>query len=248
MKELRHDGERVYKVYKITSPNGKVYIGMTKQTLKRRFERGRGYRYNTVFYNDILKYGWDNFSTEVLFDDLDKETASDKEAEMVAKFKSNVAEFGYNLDSGGKNYHNEATKEKIRLGNKGKYVSQETRNKLSQSRTGLLVGEKNPFYGKHHTEETKRKHSEFMKGNQYNKGHHHTEEFKHMKSQQMREKYSNGGNPNCKKVYQYDADGRCIAEYVSASDAARQNGKSQTWMHHKVNDPKCKEWSYEKRT
>lgn len=38
----------------------------------------------------------------------------------------------------------------------------------SRMKTSVAVkGEKNPFYNKHHTEENKKKHSEFMKGNQY---------------------------------------------------------------------------------
>ena len=53
------------------------------------------------------------------------------------------------------------------LHNKGKHHSDETKRKMSES----LKGEKNPFYGKHHTEETKKKLSEAKKGkNPWNKG------------------------------------------------------------------------------
>ena len=45
------------------------------------------------------------------------------------------------------------TREKNRQAHIGKHPSDETRAKLSESRTG----EKNPFYGKHHSEETKAK-------------------------------------------------------------------------------------------
>lgn len=84
-------------------------------------------------------------------------------------------------------HHSEETKRKIGLGNKGKIiserhrkavaeanrkriVSQETRHKMSESRKG----EKNPFYGKTHTEETKAK----MRGNTYGLGYKHTDEVK----------------------------------------------------------------------
>ena len=57
--------------------------------------------------------------------------------------------------------------EHIRLHNQGKHHSDETRRKMSES----LKGEKNPFYGKHHSEETRRKMSEAKKGkNTWNKG------------------------------------------------------------------------------
>lgn len=50
-------------------------------------------------------------------------------------------------------HHTEEEKRKIGEGNKGKEVTQETRDKLRQA----MSGENNPFYGKHHTEEAKRK-------------------------------------------------------------------------------------------
>ncbi len=43
-------------------------------------------------------------------------------------------------------------------GKKGIY-SEETLNKMSEAQKGKRVGENNPFYGKHHTEETKNKNS-----------------------------------------------------------------------------------------
>jgi hypothetical protein len=42
----------------------------------------------------------------------------------------------------------------------GKHHSEETKKKMSAS----LKGEKHPFYGKHHSEETKKKMSEAKKG------------------------------------------------------------------------------------
>ena len=47
-----------YCVYKHTSPNGMVYIGITRQNPIKRWMNGKGYSYNTYFYNAILKYGW----------------------------------------------------------------------------------------------------------------------------------------------------------------------------------------------
>jgi len=46
----------------------------------------------------------------------------------------------------------------------GRHHSEETRKKQSEKKKGKYLGENNPFYGKHHSEETKRKQSEKMKG------------------------------------------------------------------------------------
>lgn len=45
-----------YTVYFHTFPNGKRYIGITKQEPKRRWRDGKGYEGQAV-YNAILKYG-----------------------------------------------------------------------------------------------------------------------------------------------------------------------------------------------
>ena len=91
----------MYCVYKHTSPNGKVYIGITKQYPLNRWHNGYGYRSNPYFFKAIIKYGWDNFKHEILFDGLTKLEAESKEIELIAKYKSNHYLYGYNLDNGG---------------------------------------------------------------------------------------------------------------------------------------------------
>nr|DAX47865.1 MAG TPA: intron associated endonuclease [Bacteriophage sp.] len=44
-------------VYKHTSPSNKVYIGITKLNLIKRWQGGKGYINNTYFFRAILKYG-----------------------------------------------------------------------------------------------------------------------------------------------------------------------------------------------
>ena len=91
-----------YKVYKHTNlKNGKVYVGITKQDLKRRWQNGKGYVDNNYFYSSIKKNGWDNFEHELLFDNLSKIKAQQKEIELIKKFKSNDRKFGYNMSKGG---------------------------------------------------------------------------------------------------------------------------------------------------
>ena len=127
-----------YCVYKHTFPNGKVYIGITGQKPENRWGlNGRGYNKQPLMHSAIRKYGWDSIKHEVLFNELTKEEAEQKEIELISSYKSNQIEFGYNSTSGGSVFlHSEETKNKIRNANSG---------------------ENAPWYGKHLLEETKRK-------------------------------------------------------------------------------------------
>lgn len=92
--------ERKYCVYKHTTPNGKVYIGLTGQEPESRWRGGGGY-YKQIFGRVINKYGWDNIKNEILHDDLTHEEACILEVEEIAKHKSTNSRYGYNLTSGG---------------------------------------------------------------------------------------------------------------------------------------------------
>lgn len=83
--------------------NGRVYIGITKNKPYKRWKNGEGYRLvKGDFYADIQKYGWDSFEHEILYEDLSYDEAIKKERELVATYKSNQPEFGYNLTQGGR--------------------------------------------------------------------------------------------------------------------------------------------------
>lgn len=90
-----------YCVYKHTSPVGKVYIGITCQNPSARWRGGLGYQHNEYFFRAILKYGWENFTHEIIFDSLTKAEACAAEIELIAAYKSNTEQFGYNLTTGG---------------------------------------------------------------------------------------------------------------------------------------------------
>lgn len=92
---------RKYTVYKHTNKsNGKVYVGITKQAVERRWQNGHGYA-GTYFWNAIKKYGWDGFEHEVLFTGLTKEAACDMERFLIKYYQSNNREYGYNVSIGG---------------------------------------------------------------------------------------------------------------------------------------------------
>ena len=139
--------DKKFCVYKHTSPNNKSYIGITSQSLNRRWKNGNGYKNNKHFTRAIQKYGWDNFEHTILEDNLTLEEAYEKEQYYIDLFNTYNSDYGYNLTKGGD-------------GVKGIVFSEETLLKMSEN----FIGENNPFYGKHHTEETKEKLSNHFKG------------------------------------------------------------------------------------
>lgn len=100
--QYRFDSEeKIYKIYKHTSPSSKVYIGMTKQTVDRRSQNGNGYNTQRLFWNAIQKYGWENFEHDILEDNLTHDEACEREQYYIRLYKSNIRKFGYNVTSGG---------------------------------------------------------------------------------------------------------------------------------------------------
>lgn len=91
-----------YIVYKHENlSNGKIYIGITSNTPKRRWKAGNGYKHNDYFYKAIKKYGWDNFNHEILYENLTKEEAEKIEIKLIKMYDSTNKEKGYNIHTGG---------------------------------------------------------------------------------------------------------------------------------------------------
>lgn len=133
-----------YTVYKHTTPNNKVYIGITLLSPNIRWANGRGYR-NQYFNKAINKYSWDKIKHEIIADGLSKEEAEKMEIELIRVYKSNNSKYGYNITDGGISIgkHSEQTIEKLKIVN---------------------AGTSNGFYGKKHSESTRNKISVAMKG------------------------------------------------------------------------------------
>lgn len=202
--------ERTYKVYIHEFPNEKVYIGITCQNVDIRWRKnGEGYCQQPYLCNVIKKYGWDNIIHDILEINLTLEDAWEAERYWISYCESNNPKYGYNIDSGGGTGKSlsEETKKKIAKGNKGKYISSETREKLRQNVIGTknpmygMCGELNPFYGKHHTEETRKILSEKTKG-----------------------KYKGHNNPAAKQVVQLDLDGNYINTFSCIKEASVSTG------------------------
>lgn len=84
-----------YKVYRHTFPNGKIYIGITLQTLEER--KSSGYYHNANMQNAIREFGWQNIKSEILFEGLTKKQALKQEARLIRQHKSNNSQSGYNI-------------------------------------------------------------------------------------------------------------------------------------------------------
>ena len=151
-----------YSVYKHTFPNGKVYIGITKQKPEIRWSGGKGYYSQIRMKRAIEKYGWDNIKHEVLFTGLTKNEAQEIEIELISKYDSANPKKGYNIDLGGnlRAPLSQEAKEKLRASNLGKTIPKEVRMKISRSTKGV----KAYWYGRKHTEGTKALISEHRKG------------------------------------------------------------------------------------
>lgn len=191
-------------IYCYISPSGKKYIGKT--SVKRENKRKAEHKYkakikNGHFQNAVNKYGIDNFIYFPVAYCATEQEAFDVEKYLISKYKTNDKNYGYNLTDGG------------------------------EGTSGISrYGSKNSFYGKHHTEETKRKISEankgkvcFWKGKKLSDEHkknmsisrigksHHTQEW----INELKIRYGRDNNPAAKPV-----------EYYSTNSSFRSNFKS----------------------
>jgi group I intron endonuclease len=128
-----------YCVYMHIAPNGKKYVGITKD-IRQRWCYGNGYKNHKYFWKAIVKYGWDNFQHIILLDNLSAEQAKEYEKLFIALFNSNNPEFGYNLTKGGDGIsgykHTKESKDKIGKASHERKRSQETRKRMSQAQRG----------------------------------------------------------------------------------------------------------------
>lgn len=207
-------------VYKHTTPNNKVYIGITKQLPHKRWgKNGNGYKvHNKHFYNAILKYGWDNIKHEILFTNLSKEEACEKEIELINFYKSNLPQYGYNKSTGGEMSasgckRSKETRLKISIARKGVPMKEETKHLLSESRKG----KKSVWYGKHHTDETRRKISEWNRQHRVSKVVDNSKK-EYIRSEETRRKIADATKI---PILQFSLNDEFICEYESILSASQ---------------------------
>lgn len=90
--------ERQYSVYKITSPSGRSYVGLTRLAVQERWRQHKKVNKNHPFYNAIKKYGAENFKIETLLSRLTLEEAQENEIRFIAGQQN-----PYNISIGGEN-------------------------------------------------------------------------------------------------------------------------------------------------
>lgn len=152
------------------SPSDKVYVGITSQKPEARWFNGRGYCYNTHFYNAILKYGWDNFQHIIVEENLSQEKACELEIDLIKKYKSNNPKYGYNHSTGGDlsavgTVISEETRKKLSKASKGRKLSESAKEKVRIANSGP----NNHHYGKHLSEEHRKHISDALRGKKYKK-------------------------------------------------------------------------------
>ena len=131
-------------IYLITdNTNGKKYVGQTIHSAQERFvQHCKPSETNCRLLNRAIQaHGKENFTVTVLEEVQSAERLDEREIYWISALGT-LSPHGYNLNGGGNG--------------KG-IVSEETRQRLSESLRGKFAGEKNPFYGKTHTEESLRK-------------------------------------------------------------------------------------------
>ena len=213
-------------VYLFTNKvNGKKYVGQAVDSARRYKQhiatsyRDNGSRdYNCPFHNAIRKYGIENFTFEILLDNLTKEEMDYWEIYYIQFYDTLVnSGKGYNVAAGGNSGNKfagktpeemEIIKRKIgekskgRKANLGKTLSEDTKKKISDSQKERLKDKtKCSMYGKQHSKESKQKNSDSRKG-----------------------KCSGAENGRARKVGQYTLDAQLIATFDCVKHAEQHIG------------------------
>lgn len=157
--------------------NGKKYIGITSQKPEQRWRNGNGYINNEYFFRAIKKYGWHNFTHEILYANLNQNEAEKIEVKLICEYKTQQNQNGYNIESGGNSTGRvpESTRQKIKEALTGHVCSEDTRKKISESKKGKI----SPNKGIKMTSEQIQKNRESHIGQKaWNKGRSWTDEEK----------------------------------------------------------------------
>jgi group I intron endonuclease len=228
--EIYNDTYCVY--VHINKINGKMYVGRTingDNPEKRWGSDGFGYKKCPLFWKAICKYGWNNFEHEIIASALTKNEADNFERLLIDKLRTRDRNYGYNLTDGGDGFTGEFTYEHRKHMSEAQRNrpprTEETRRKLSEA----IKGEKHPFYGKHLSEEHKKKIGDAQRGIPVTdvarmnmckgqKGHIVTEETK----RKISESHKGVNGPKAKSVLQFDLNGKFIRQWDFIKQASEE--------------------------
>lgn len=187
----------VYKIENIIT--GKVYIGSTNDFYRRKHEHFwelmNKSHHSVKLQSDYDKYGEENFSMSII-EECEDDVRLDREQHYIDLYDS--ANKGYN-----------------------------TSDSAYFSKAGFCTmdkdGENNPFYGKHHSEETRQKLRETWERTRAERsGFTHSDETK----DKIRKTKIGNRNPNATHILQYDLDGNFLKEWDCIADIVEFYGMS----------------------
>ena len=186
-------------IYMWSSPSGKSYIGQSVDLQKR---KGAFLRFGDRYGGEKINCARKKYNHKSLWNykvleycGIDK--LDERERYYIELY--DTINNGYNCESGG---------------NENKIVSDEVKRKLSEAMKGKRCGENHPMWGRHLTEEQKRKMSKAKKGeNNPMYGKHRDDETK----DKIRLRHN-------KPVVQYTKEGEFVAEYESTLVAKNITG------------------------
>lgn len=131
--------------------NGKAYVGSSLAAKNRlnghKSLLRRNKHYNRKLQSEYNKYGLDAFEFAIIEDGVNPSKMLIKEEYYIDRLGSNHPESGYNT-------------RKIVDSNLGLELSKESKERIRVAK----LGDKNPFFSKHHTEESRKKMSDARKG------------------------------------------------------------------------------------
>lgn len=182
-------------VYKITNRvNGKFYIGSTCD-IKRRMHEHFGELRRNVHCSKKFQSDYDTYGRDSFYVEILEECEDSIKKDMEQYYMDllDPVTNGYNQSS----------------------------NAYTNSIPHPMYGKDNPFYGRHHTEETK---AILRKNGEMHIGTKHSEETK----KKMSEKAKRSNNANATTVLQYDTDMNFIREWDCVADACEFYG----WNSH----------------
>lgn len=171
-------------IYRISFSNGKNYIGQTTNTaLDRILQHIRTSKYNTKnypIYNAMRKFDAFDLFIECICKNIDE--LNIQESIFIQKYNS--INNGYNCDSGGSNkVLSQETRDKISNSKKGWKMTIEQRSKLSASTMGRMPWNKGTSGLQRHTESQNKEMSKRMAGiNNPMYGKAHSQETKDLQS------------------------------------------------------------------
>lgn len=223
------NGQQIFSIYRwFNLENGKIYFGKTERIPEIRKNEHIADAYNTNrdhyhIHDSIKSYGIQKFSFEIIFQCKNHVDLDWAEAYFIKYYNTTNKKNGYNLTYGGD----------------GGKISEQTRIKMSESK----LGEKNSFYGKTHTEETRKKLSEQRIGKNIGQdnpfyGKTHTEENRKIMSENIKKQFENLGHPRLGKTFTEKSKNKMSESHKMIQNTKEHAEKVQKFSLEKVNEIK----------